>query len=414
MERCCTPQDVHSGDVLSVSFVSRTIRELMEDSRLKNIWVEGEVRDYRRAPSGHCYFSLSEQQRTATFVLGCVMFRRYASVLPVEPKNGMKVLVRGSVDVYEPHGKYQLVVSELRAAGAGEKHLMVQRWKEELAAEGLFSPAMKRPLPRFPARIGVVTSPTGAARRDIEQVIARRFPVEILLSPTSVQGEGVHREIAEAIRRIDGKADVLIVGRGGGSFEDLFAFNHPDVVRAIAACSTPVVSAVGHEVDTSLADLAADCRAPTPSAAAEIVVPDRTELKNTLHQLRVRLNGAVEKRQNDASQQLEDFRLRLQPRRFRMRLEGEMEKLGSLRDRMHRSTKSRLERESLILGQMKATIAGMDPQLPLARGYAILRKEGKAVTGVGGLAGGDEISIQMADGTAAAEITGVKHDRKNI
>ena len=185
----------------------------------------------------------------------------------------MEVIITGSVRVYPPHGAYQIQVKEMTRGGAGEKYLLVERWKKELAAEGWFAIERKRPLPSFPTRVGVVTSETGAVIHDIRTVIARRYPVEIVISPTAVQGEDAHREIARAIERVAGRVDVVIVARGGGSFEDLFPFNHPDVVRAIAACPVPVVSAVGHEVDVTLADLAADMRAPTPSAAAELVGP---------------------------------------------------------------------------------------------------------------------------------------------
>ncbi|CVK31583.1 exodeoxyribonuclease VII large subunit [Methanoculleus bourgensis] len=268
--------DLFGTPILGVSEVSGLICDLLDDMRLHQIWVRGEVTNYKDHASGHRYFSLSEQNGRSSALINCVMWRTYASGLEFTPKNGMDVLAWGTVEVYEPHGRYQLIVREMLPAGRGERHLMVERWKRELDAEGLFSPERRRPLPAFPHRVGVVTSPTGAALKDILSVISRRYPAaEVVLSPTAVQGEGAHTEITEAIQRVDGLVDVIIVGRGGGSFEDLFPFNHPDVVRAVARCRTPVISAVGHEVDTALCDFAADLRAPTPSAAAERAVPDR-------------------------------------------------------------------------------------------------------------------------------------------
>ncbi|MDD3933859.1 MAG: exodeoxyribonuclease VII large subunit, partial [Methanoculleus sp.] len=264
--------------ILRVSEVSGLICDLLDDARLHEIWVRGEVTNYKDHTSGHRYFSLGERNGRSSALINCVMWRTYASGLGFTPRDGMDVLAWGTVEVYEPHGRYQLIVRELLPAGPGERHLMVERWKQELDAEGLFAPERRRPLPAFPHRIGVVTSSTGAAMQDILSVISRRYPAEVVLSPTAVQGDGAHMEIAAAIRKIDGLVDVIIVGRGGGSFEDLFPFNHPDVVRAVALCKTPVISAVGHEVDTALCDFAADLRAPTPSAAAERAVPDRVEV----------------------------------------------------------------------------------------------------------------------------------------
>jgi exodeoxyribonuclease VII large subunit len=415
MDWFCTPEKSASDiEVKSVSDVSRTIRKLLDDVQLQNIWIEGEIRDYRCPPRGHRYFSLSEQKGTTTYVINCAMWRSFARELAFEPKEGMKVLVWGTVEVYEPYGKYQIIVRDMRLAGAGEKHLMVQQWKNELSAEGLFDASRKIALPRFPLRVGIVTSPSGAARHDIENVISRRFPVELILSPTAVQGEGAHREIADAIRRIDGNVDVIIVGRGGGSYEDLFAFNHPDVVRAIAACRTPVVSAVGHEVDVSLADFAADYRAPTPSAAAEIVVPDRLELATELKRCKGQLQSSMEKHIIYASQKLEDLRLRLQPRRFVKRLEDEMQWLFDFDERLTRSMDTHLRHEQLKIGQIKATIEGMDPKITLALGYCIVKKEGQVISKTGDLFSEDMVSIQMVDGNVTARIEEVHHDTKQV
>ena len=273
-----TPEEpvVGKTEPLLVSELSAIISGLMDDPRLQDIRVRGEITNYKHHGRGHRYFSLSEKGGGSTAaVIKCVMWRSDADRLPFDPEEGMEVVVSGSVTLYAPHGAYQLQIKGMEKAGLGEKYLLVEKWKRELAAEGLFSFDRKRDLPAFPKTIGVVTSETGAVIHDIRNVVERRYPVEIIISPTAVQGEGAHREIASAIRRVANRVDVVIVARGGGSFEDLFEFNHPDVVRAIAASPVPVVSAIGHEVDVTLADLVADVRAPTPSAAAELVVPDR-------------------------------------------------------------------------------------------------------------------------------------------
>lgn len=407
-----SPGETPAGiEVKRVSEISRIISQLLDDRRLNDIWVAGEVRDLRRPAKGHLYFSLLELKGTTTYSIPCAMWQSFARELPFEPKNGMHVLVWGSVEVYEPHGKYQLIVRDIHQAGEGEKHIIIERWKEELTREGLFDPAKKKEIPRFPARVGIVSSRSGAARHDIENVISRRFPVEILLSPTLVQGEGAHHDIARAIRRIDGLVDVLIVGRGGGSFDDLFAFNHPEVIRAIAACKTPVVSAVGHEVDVTLSDFAADRRAPTPSAAAELVVPDRRELFLELKVLSDRLFRAMEKTLRYAVQHLEDLRLRIMPRRFVRLLKDESTRLSEICDRLMRVTDAYMKHARLQLEQLKAQLEGANPRKPLTKGYGIIVKEGHIITRSYDLQPDDQISIHMEDGTVSARVEEVDHGK---
>jgi exodeoxyribonuclease VII large subunit len=407
-----SPGETPAGiEVKRVSEISRIISQLLDDRRLHDIWVAGEVRDLRRPAKGHLYFSLLELKGTTTYSIPCAMWQSFARELPFEPKNGMHVLVWGSVEVYEPHGKYQLIVRDIHLAGEGEKHIIIERWKEELTREGLFDPARKKEIPRFPARVGIVSSRSGAARHDIENVISRRFPVEILLSPTLVQGEGAHHDIARAIRRIDGLVDVLIVGRGGGSFDDLFAFNHPEVIRAIAACKTPVVSAVGHEVDVTLSDFAADRRAPTPSAAAELVVPDRRELFLELKVLSDRLFRAMEKTLRYAVQHLEDLRLRIMPRRFVRLIKDESTRLSEICDRLMRVTDAYMKHARLQLEQLKAQLEGANPRKPLTKGYGIIVKEGHIITRSYDLQPDDQISIHMEDGTVSARVEEVDHGK---
>ncbi|MDD4137151.1 MAG: exodeoxyribonuclease VII large subunit, partial [Methanoregula sp.] len=347
-----TPDESPAGAraPLRVSEISSLIAGLLEDPLLQDIRVRGEVTNYKHHSRGHRYFSLSEKGGgSIAAVIKCVMWRSDADRLAFTPNEGMEVVVSGSVVVYAPHGSYQLQIRSMEKAGLGEKYLLVEQWKKELAALGLFAAERKRPLPAFPSRVGVVTSETGAVIHDIQNVIGRRYPVEIIISPTAVQGEEAHREIAAAIRRLAGLADVVIVARGGGSFEDLFPFNHPDVVKAIAACPVPVVSAIGHEVDVTLADLAADIRAPTPSAAAELVVPDRNVLRIQLQELRVQMGSALLGRVAWAKEEVTGLRDRLRPQRFLRKLDERKTVMADLADRLERGLFTRLERERLLL-----------------------------------------------------------------
>lgn len=397
--------------VLEVSEVSSLICDLLEDDRLHDIWVRGEVTNYKNHTSGHRYFSLGEQSRSGSALINCVMWRSYASGLDFEPKDGVDVLARGSVEVYEPQGRYQLVVREMIRAGLGERHLMIERWKRELNAEGLFSPERKRPLPVFPHRIGVVTSRTGAAVRDVLSVISRRYPAEVVLSPTAVQGEGAHIEIAEAIRRIDGAVDVIIVGRGGGSFEDLFPFNHPDVVRAVAACKTPVISAVGHEVDVTLCDFAADLRAPTPSAAAERAVPDLRKVLQELRDYEERMRLHLSHRFAAAGQEVEDLRARMHPRRLARQVHERMQRLAEHEELLRRAAVSRVQQERAALAEVRADLAGKNPRTILDRGYCIVEADRRVARSAEDLSPGKRVVLRMIDGQCRAIVEEVTYDR---
>ena len=396
---------------LTVGEVSCLIEDLLDDQKLQDIRVLGEVTNYKHHSRGHRYFSLSEKGGGSTAaVIRCVMWRSDADRLTFDPEDGMEVVVTGSIRVYAPSGTYQIQVKRMTRGGLGEKYLLVEQWKKELAAEGCFAAGRKRSLPAFPSRVGVVTSETGAVIHDIRTVIARRFPVEIVLSPTAVQGDEAPADIARAISRVAGHVDVVIVARGGGSFEDLFPFNHPLVVRAIAACPVPVVSAIGHEVDVTLADLAADIRAPTPSAAAELVVPDRRDLRAALGELRCQLGGALLARVDRAKGEIADLRDRLRPLRFCRRIGERRQATADLSERLERAFATRIERDRLVLAEMRTALEGRSPQAVLARGYCVAEKDGTVVRSAGAIKKDDRLSLHFYDGRGGVIVERVDHD----
>ncbi|WOF15773.1 exodeoxyribonuclease VII large subunit [Methanoplanus sp. FWC-SCC4] len=398
--------------VKTVSEVSGEIKKLLDDESLRSIWVEGEITNFKRHTSGHLYFSLTEIRNQKTYILNCTMWRSAARELDYAPQNGVKVKIYGSIEVYEPHGKYQFIARDMVPAGEGDKHLLVMKWKNDLFNEGLFEEWRKKPLPKYPMKVGVVTSPVGAARRDIENVIERRYPVEVIISPAKVQGDFAHIEIADAIHRIDGLVDAIIVGRGGGSFEDLFAFNHPDVVRAVAGCKTPIVSAVGHEVDYTLCDLAADIRAPTPSAAAEIVVPDINDLFKEMQYLRKSLDtgilGSIEKEQKH----LENLCSRLHPRRLERLVNEQYERLDEYAGRLQRGINSGISVEKLNLKNIRAKIEGLDPSYPLKRGFCMIKSGKNILNSVSEMKKGDLVTFYMKDGSGDALIKEIYYEEK--
>jgi len=397
---------------LRVSELSAIIECLLDNPLLQDIRVCGEVTNYNHHARGHRYFSLSEKGGGNTAaVIKCVMWRSDADRLSFNPGEGMEIIVTGTVRAYAPHGSYQLQVKEIRKAGLGEKFLLVEQWKKQLAMEGCFSLERKRVLPGFPARIGVVTSETGAVIHDIRTVIGRRYPLEIIISPTAVQGEDAHREIASAITRVAGRVDVVILARGGGSFEDLFPFNHPDVVRAIIACPVPVVSAIGHEVDVTLSDLAADLRAATPSAAAELVVPDRRVLTARLQELKSWLNAALKDRIAAAQDELCDLRDRLRPQRFYRKLEERKQNIADMSERLEHSFSNRLVRERLILAEMKTALDSRSPVAVLARGFCVAEMDGAIVKSAGTIEQGDSMKIRFYDGSSQVFVERVDHER---
>jgi exodeoxyribonuclease VII large subunit len=370
-----------------VAALNRLVRELL-DTSLPPLWVAGEVANWKRSSRGHCYFSLRDSEAQVR----CVLFSADARRLPAEPAEGMSVRALGTVTLYEARGEYQLVVRELEASDAGGLwRVAFERLRARLEAEGLLDPARKRPLPRSPRRVGVVTSPVGAAIHDILRVIEQRAPwTTVVLSPARVQGEGAEHEIARALENLvaHGRVDVVIVGRGGGSVEDLWSFNREEVARAIASCPVPVVSAVGHEMDVTIADLVADRRAATPSAAAEQVVPDRVELLRHLRTCSSRLAGGLRRLSDRRRREVEDVAAALSSR-----------------------ARSLLERREQRLGRLADTLGALSPLASLKRGYAVAQDpDGRLLRRVEDFNPGDRFRLRLVDGRVHCQVERTESD----
>ncbi|MBD3183663.1 exodeoxyribonuclease VII large subunit [Candidatus Poribacteria bacterium] len=328
--------EVDPRRIYKVSEVTRIIRDVLEESPVSTLWVEGEVSNVSRPASGHIYFSLKDSRSQ----IRCVIFKNSVNRLKFKPENGISVLLYGNISVYEPRGEYQIIGTRLEPLGLGSLQLAFEQLKERLEKEGLFAPENKAPIPLIPKRVGVVTSATGAAIRDILNVMGRRFSsVSVLLYPVTVQGDGAAREIAEAIFTLNeiGDIDVLIVGRGGGSIEDLWAFNEEIVARSIYESKIPVISAVGHEIDFTIADFVADHRAPTPSAAAELVVANKADLINKLENLRARLFSSINNQQNILHQRVGNAEKRLMARDSREIINSQRQKIDEQISRLQRT-----------------------------------------------------------------------------
>jgi exodeoxyribonuclease VII large subunit len=391
----------------TVSQLTGHVRRLIEgDPELSDLWVEGEVSNFSRASSGHCYFTLKD----AGAQIGCVMWRNVAQLQDYLPVGGDLVLAHGRVGVYEASGRYQLYVDQLQAAGVGHLYQQLELLKARLEAEGLFAPERKRPLPSFPRCIGVVTSPTAAALRDILNVLGRRYPLaQVLVAPTQVQGDAAPPQIVAALQALNERqdVDVIVVARGGGSLEDLWAFNDERVARAVAASRIPIICGVGHETDYSLADFAADVRAPTPSAAAELVAPDREELRAQVGgrsaELANTLRGAVEQWRWRLIEQMRALR-HLSPE---TQVTQARQRVDDMLSRTEAAVRHDLTLRHERLGGLMGRLAGISPLRTLERGYAIVRHRTTAtvVHSVEQVAPGDALSIHVTDGDFEAEVT---------
>ena len=393
--------------ILSVAELTAYIRDVLErDPVLGSVWVSGEAANVVRSTAGHVYFSL----RDATSQIKCVLFRSYARQQLYIPANGDAVLAHGNVSVYEAAGAYQLYVDEVQPLGDGRLRLAFQQLCQKLEREGLFDQTRKRPLPRRPRCIGVITSPTGAVWHDIQTVLRRRYPLaHLLLAPAQVQGDEAPASVIAALEELnrDGRADVIIIARGGGSLEDLWCFNSEPLARAVFASHIPVVSAIGHETDVTLCDLVADCRAPTPSAAAEIVAPDIRELMSDLAELGSRLTAAVGARVQDERDRLDRRLSRLEHTSPRRRIDQERLRLDGLEGRLRRQIARRVQEERQRMSALGRQLHLLHPQGPLERGYVLVtdRATGRRKRAARDLVVGQHLLLEFIDGAAATQVT---------
>ncbi len=385
--------------IWTVAYLTRYLRDLLaSDEQLQDIWIEGEVSNFTRATSGHLYFTLKDN----TSALRCVMWRNAAVRLLSQPRDGDAVEVHGSLGIYELGGQYQLYADMIRPLGEGALYQEFLRLKARLEAEGLFDPARKRPIPRWPRRIAIVTSPTGAALRDILNTLRRRYPLaEIFLSPAPVQGVEAPPGIVaalEAANRI-AQPDVILLARGGGSIEDLWAFNNEAVARAIAASAAPVICGVGHETDYTIADFVSDLRAPTPTAAAELATPNKTDLAADLQESVGRLLRATQVIVNSQRWQLNRLENRLQQNSPRARLFTDRQRLDDWTRRAGRAIDQNITLQRTRLTGLEQRLYSLNPLQVLQRGYAILSNmDGSPIHSVHQVQPGDALTAQLIDG----------------
>ena len=390
--------------IYSVGQVNRYVRNMFtQDYILKKIYVKGEVSNCKYHPSGHIYFSLKDE----TGLLSCVMFAGQRRGLAFRMKDGDRVVVGGAVDVYERDGRYQMYAREITLEGAGALYERFLALKAELEEMGMFAPEYKQPIPRFIQKLGVVTAPSGAAVQDIRNISLRRNPyLQIILYPALVQGDGAADSIVQGIRMLDGAGvDTIIVGRGGGSIEDLWAFNEEKVARAIFECRTPIISAVGHETDFTIADFAADLRAPTPSAAAELAVDDFAQVMHTLDNYRERFRRDMRERIEYQKVRLEQYKLRLKYLSPESRLRDNRQILADYDDALRSAMKNKLQQYRHRLGIYLERYQGMSPLAKLNQGYSFVAdQEGRGITSVEQVKPGDRVEISVTDGVIRAEV----------
>ena len=391
-------------NIFSVGQINRYVKNMFtQDFILQKIYVKGEVSNCKYHTSGHIYFSLKDE----TGVLSCVMFAGHRRGLAFRMKDGDRVVVGGAVDVYERDGRYQLYAREITLEGAGALYERFLALKAELEEMGMFAQEYKQPIPAYVRRLGVVTAPTGAAVQDIRNISLRRNPyLQIILYPALVQGEGAADSIVQGIHMLDkSDVDVLIVGRGGGSIEDLWAFNEEKVARAIFECQTPVISAVGHETDFTIADFVADLRAPTPSAAAELAVADFRQTLQSINGFRDRIQRGMLRKTEITRTLLEQYQLRFQYLNPESKLRDNRQRLADIDERIRRMMKNRLAEERHTLGIYLERYRGLSPLYKLNQGYSFVAdKEGNGITSTQQVHSGDLVEISVTDGVIEAEV----------
>lgn len=407
------PAPTEKVPVLTVSALTFVLKEVVETS-FPHVWVSGEISNFMRAGSGHVYFTLKDDAAQ----LKAVMWRSTAQRIRFDLRDGMDVIVAGAIQVYEARGQHQIVIEQLQPKGIGPLELAFRQLQQKLAAEGLFAQERKRPLPRFPRRIALVTSPSGAAVRDMIQVITRRWPkARIIVVPVAVQGDVAAAQIAGALRRVHliPEVDVVICGRGGGSLEDLWAFNEEVVARAIHACRIPVVSAVGHEVDVTIADFVADRRALTPSEAAELVVPLESDVRAEVNQIRQRMISLLQQQTHRARLRLDSLASRRCFTKPLDRIQELSHKVDELEERLKRGVKQVLSTSRHQVQSIAASLNALSPLAVLERGYSLTKRvtDGELIRDASTISVGDKISTLLASGNFISEVTSVEADESD-
>ena len=395
------------ADIYSVSQVTKHLQELISnDPFLTDLWLRGEVSNWKQARSGHCYFTLKD----GSAEIRCVMWKSSAQLVSVLPRNGEEIVARGKVSIYPQRGAYQFYIDEIQPIGQGVLHQRFEELKIKLASEGLFDDWGKKALPQYPKRIGIVTSLTAAALQDILHVLRRRYPlVQPILSPTLVQGSRAPQNIVQALQRFEQiQVDLIIVARGGGSIEDLWAFNEEIVARAIHQCSTPIISGVGHEVDFTIADFVADQRAPTPSAAAELAVPDIRELRDQVRYTTLTLHDIMHNELRERQQMLKQEQRALERLSPENRLREQRQALDNLYTRLELALTNDLQLKHSNLTGLQGRLVNLDPRATLARGYAIVadHRTGTLIRRADDVAPGQTVRVTVEEGEFKATVNG--------
>ncbi len=401
---------LHHDAALSVTELNSYIGQLFEcNDILTGISVRGEISNFKHHSSGHMYFSLKDNES----VLKCVMFRGNASRLRFKPEDGMKITARGRVTVYMAAGQYQLYVQDMEPDGVGALYIAYEQLKKRLAAEGLFAEEKKKPIPHFPSHVGLITSPTGAAVQDLTSILLRRYPLaRVTLYPALVQGDGAAETLIRGIEYFSKhKPDVIIIGRGGGSIEDLWCFNDEGLARAIAACDVPVISAVGHETDFTICDLVADLRAPTPSAAAELAVPETKAVLQLLDNMKARLYQSMDRRFENVHRSLDVLANAAVLQNVRKLTEPYRDSVVLLIKRMDNAIRNRKKNAEYDLAVLAEKLYALNPLAVLSRGYAVVTDgDGNAMHSVINAKAGDDIHVRLADGCIDALVNRVESE----
>ncbi len=395
--------------ILTVTELNLYIKDIFESNpALARVTLKGEISNFKHHTTGHMYMSLKDE----TGVIRAVMFKYAAMGLDFKPENGMKVIVKGKVSVYERDGQYQVYIERMQRDGLGEKHIAFEKLKQKLSEEGLFDAKYKKPLPKYPKKIGIVTAPTGAAIRDMLNILSRRFKFsDVLLYPVLVQGENAAASITEAIEYFNkaDNIDVMIIGRGGGSIEDLWAFNEEIVARAVFNSKIPIISAVGHEIDFTISDFVADLRAPTPSAAAELVVPDTKELKEKFSNVFIRMNTSVKRVVENKKMTLKYFEDNSAIKNVSFKLNEKRMYLDSLSSGFENGCRNILSEKKQTFSTLLARLDGLSPLGTLSRGFSLsFKDDGKLLKSVSDVNKNDIIDVRLSDGTIKAAVTETK------